>query len=124
MQRNTKQREAIVAVFCDSTRPLCVSEVYELAARNAPGIGVATVYRNIKALSESGWLDVIDIPGEAPRYERSGEDHHHHFRCTGCDRVYNLSGCLGGMEKLLPRGFRLDSHDLLLEGLCAMCGDS
>jgi hypothetical protein len=29
---------------------------------------------------------------------------------------------LGGMESLLPKGFRLESHDLLLMGLCAKCG--
>jgi hypothetical protein len=31
---------------------------------------------------------------------------------------------LGGMERLLPRGFRLDNHDLLLTGTCARCGSS
>jgi Fur family ferric uptake transcriptional regulator len=64
------------------------------------------------------------LPGEAPRYERGGEAHHHHFQCTSCQRVYNLQGCLGGMERLLPRGFRLDSHDLQLTGTCAQCGSS
>lgn len=124
MQRITKQREAIKEVFCNSLRPLSVSEVHELAAKKTPSIGVATVYRNIKALSDSGWLEVIEMPGEAPRYEHGGEDHHHHFRCTSCDRVFNLQGCLGGIESLLPKGFKLESHDLLLMGQCAACGDS
>jgi Fur family ferric uptake transcriptional regulator len=64
------------------------------------------------------------MPGEAPRYERGGEDHHHHFRCSSCERVYNVSGCPGGLEKLLPEGFRLESHDLLLTGTCMMCSES
>ena len=121
MQRNTKQREAIKDVFCDIDRPLSVTEVHELAAAMVPGMGVATVYRNIKALADDGWLEVVVLPGEAPRYERGGADHHHHFQCTSCERVYNLEGCLGRMESLLPKGFRMESHDLTLTGRCDSC---
>ncbi len=122
MQRNTKQREAIKDVFCTSDRPLTVTEVRDLAGRTVSGIGIATVYRNIKALADAGWLQVIEMPGDGPRYERSGAAHHHHFLCSRCERVYNIEGCLGGMETLLPRGFKMESHDLLLTGLCANCG--
>jgi Fur family ferric uptake transcriptional regulator len=122
MQRNTKQREAIKDVFCTSDRPLTVAEVRELAGRTVSGIGIATVYRNIKALADEGWLQVIEVFGDGPRYEQSGAAHHHHFLCNRCERVYNIEGCLGGMETLLPRGFQMESHDLLLTGLCAKCG--
>ena len=122
MQRNTKQRDAIKDVFRCTDRPLSVAEVREFAARTVSGIGVATVYRNIKALVDAGWLDVIEMPGDAPRYERAGMDHHHHFLCNSCERVYNIDGCVGGVETLLPRGFRMEGHDLLLTGLCATCG--
>ncbi len=122
MQRNTKQRDAIKAVFRVSNRPLSVAEVRELAGRAVSGIGVATVYRNLKALADSGWLEVIEMPGDVPRYEPAGMDHHHHFLCNGCERVYNVEGCLGGIETLLPRGFQMEKHDLLLTGLCASCG--
>ncbi len=124
MQRNTKQREAIKDAFCASDGPLTVAEVRELAGREVSGIGIATVYRNIKALVEAGWLEVIEMPGDGPRYERSGSDHHHHFLCIRCERVYNIEGCLGGMETLLPRGFKMESHDLQLAGLCATCGSN
>lgn len=122
MQRNTKQREAIKDVFCGSDRPLTIAELHERAARSVPNLGVATVYRNVKALLDSGWLEVVEMPGEAPRYEPGGEDHHHHFRCTNCERVYNLEGCLGQMESLLPKGFKMESHDLTLTGRCDSCG--
>ena len=122
MQRNTKQRDAIKDVFRCTDRPLSVPEVREFAARAAPGIGVATVYRNIKSLTDGGWLEVIEMPGDAPRYERAGTNHHHHFLCNSCERVYNIDGCPGGIETLLPRGFRMEKHDLLLTGLCATCG--
>ena len=121
MQRNTKQREAIKDVLLNTRRPLRMSEVHELATRQVPGIGIATVYRTVKALSANGWLEVVEMPGETPRYECAGKDHHHHFRCNSCERVYNLEGCLGGMEALLPSGFRLESHELVLTGTCNTC---
>ena len=121
MQRNTKQRDAIIDVFRRSDRPLSVGEVHEFAAQTVDGISVATVYRNIKALVDRRRLEVIRLPGEAPRYERTGMDHHHHFRCNSCERLYDLNGCLGGVDALLPRGFRMESHDLLLMGRCASC---
>ena len=122
MQRNTKQRDAIKDVFSGNHRPLSVTEVHELAAAEVPGLGVATVYRNIKALADDGWLEVVVIPGEAPRYEKGGTDHHHHFHCTGCERVFNLEGCLKRMDSLLPKGFQMESHDLTLTGRCDSCG--
>jgi hypothetical protein len=36
--------------------------------------------------------------------------------------VYNIDGCVGGVETLLPRGFQMEKHDLLLTGRCATCG--
>ncbi len=123
-RRNTKQREAIKEVFKDSIRPLSVPEVHEQAAIKSPSLGIATVYRNVNALVESGWLEVIEMPSEVPRYERGGQHHHHHFRCTGCERLYDLEGCLGNMETLVPKGFQLESHELLLQGKCGSCGDS
>ena len=92
------------------------------AAQDAvPGLGIATVYRSIKTLLEEGWLEIVELPGQAPRYEVAGKDHHHHFHCKGCDRVFELSGCVEGVRKLLPRGFRLTGHEVVLYGYCRPC---
>jgi Fur family ferric uptake transcriptional regulator len=43
------------------------NEVLELAAAGHEGIGIATVYRNIKNLVEEGWLTTVELPGESAR---------------------------------------------------------
>lgn len=121
MQRDTAQRRAIRKALEESGRPLGALEVLEGSKKYAPGLGIATVYRTLKSLSEGGEVSAVELPGEPPRYEISGKGHHHHFLCAGCGKVYELGGCLGGLKELLPRGFKMDSHELLLHGRCSAC---
>jgi len=85
-QRKTRQGAAIRGAFEHSGRPLFPQQVLEAAQGDVNGLGIATVYRNIKALVQDGWLSAIDLPGAATVYERSGKAHHHHFRCDRCSR--------------------------------------
>ena len=121
MQRDTAQRRAIRRVLDEAERPLGALEVLEASKPFAPGLGIATVYRSIKALAEGGSITAVELPGEPPRYESAGKGHHHHFLCAACGKVYELRGCLGSLKGLLPRGFRMSSHELLLHGRCSAC---
>lgn len=86
-----------------------------------PGIGMATIYRNIKSMLESGEITAVSLPGGGDRYEIAGHGHHHHFHCRLCDRMYEVDACPGDMRKLAPKGFVLESHELTLYGLCGDC---
>ncbi len=86
-----------------------------------PGIGIATVYRNVKALLEEGWLHEVELPGEPSRYEVAGKDHHHHFRCRRCDRVFDIHGCPGNLAAMTPQGFEVEAHEIVLYGRCDDC---
>ena len=121
MQRDTAQRRAIRRALEESGRPLGALEVLESSRRDAPGLGIATVYRALKALGAEGAVATVEIPGQPPRYEAAGKGHHHHFLCARCGKAYELGGCLGGLRGLLPRGFTMASHELLLHGRCAAC---
>ena len=97
-------------------------EVHQLAQRAVPSLGIATVYRNLRALAEGGWLHEVELPGGGPaRYEVAGKQHHHHFHCRGCDRVFEVDDCPGDLRALAPAGFRPESHEIILYGLCAGC---
>lgn len=122
-RRDTKQRRAIRSAIFDAERPLSPAEIHEAAATLVEGIGQATVYRAIKDMLEAGEIDEVTLPGEPSRYERAGLDHHHHFHCTTCDRMYDVEGCPGSLSTLLPSGFTLSSHDITLYGTCADCAE-
>lgn len=121
MLRRTQQREAIRRAFRDAGRPLSPGEVLERAASASPGLGIATVYRNIRALVERGWLRTVALPGAPDRYEVDGKAHHHHFHCRACDRVYEVDDCPGRLADLAPEGFRPEAHEIILYGLCRTC---
>lgn len=119
--RNTKQKQAIREAFAEAGRPLSPEEALYGAQKHHKRLGIATVYRNIKALVEDGWLVSVDIPGKSTRYELSGKKHHHHFHCNRCDKVYDLDGCVASAKPRLPRGFTSVAHEFYLFGLCARC---
>lgn len=121
MQRDTKQRRAIRRVFLETGRPLTPEEVVDEGQRFAATLGIATVYRNVKRLAEDGWLVAVELPGAPVRYERADRPHHHHFVCGTCEQAYDVEGCPPDIESLAPRGFQVESHEVVLYGTCAAC---
>lgn len=121
MERSTRQRSSIRTVMEEAGRPLLPAEILGAAQREVPAIGLATVYRNIKQLMEAGEVQAVDLPGEATRYELSGRAHHHHFRCMSCNRVFNVPGCPGDMQRIAPKGFVVERHEMTLYGVCSDC---
>jgi Fur family ferric uptake transcriptional regulator len=124
MERFTRQRTAIYAVVAGAQRPLSPQEILETAQVSVEGLGLATVYRNLKALREDGAIEVVQLPGESPRYEPAGQSHHHHFQCTQCARVFDVHACPGDLKGLAPQGFQVQRHELTLYGLCADCAQA
>ncbi|NBO43025.1 MAG: transcriptional repressor [Betaproteobacteria bacterium] len=121
MERITKQGTAILTAIEKAHRPLLAQEILEAAAADSPGIGQATVYRNIKALVQAGLLTTVNLPGENPRYEVSHLHHHHHFHCTRCDKVFDVHDCPGDLKQLAPAGFQVERHEVTLYGSCETC---
>jgi Fur family ferric uptake transcriptional regulator len=119
--RPTRQRAAVHDVLAGASRPLTPDEIRAAAARRVPGLGIATVYRALRQLVDAGAALVVAVPGSAPRYERSGRGHHHHFHCRACGRVFEVDDCPRDLARIAPPGFRVDGHDLVLYGTCATC---
>ncbi len=121
MERTTAQRKAIHTVLEKTGRPLSPTEIFHEARHTAPGLGMATVYRTIKRLLDENKIAEVQLPGEAPRYERSGMQHHHHFSCTNCKRVFDCFGCQCPCEQNTPAGFAVEGHEVYLFGRCETC---
>jgi Fur family transcriptional regulator, ferric uptake regulator len=124
MERHTPQRTAVLAVIKRAGRPLLPQEVLDIAGQQTPSLSIATVYRALKKLSADGSLSAVALAGEPVRYEVSGREHHHHFQCRDCRRVYEVPGCVDEMRGLAPPGFTVEDHQIVLFGRCAACGDS
>jgi len=124
MPRKTEQRDAIRDVIEHAERPLNAQEILARAQVAVPRMGIATVYRNLKAMVEDGSLATVELPHEASRSERSDLGHHHHSPCTSCPRVFDIDGCAGHVDELAPEGFAVEHHEIMLYGRCPECSKS
>ncbi|WP_391484906.1 Fur family transcriptional regulator [Allofranklinella schreckenbergeri] len=125
-ERSTRQRAAIRAAMAAEGRPLSPPEILQAAQKIVPRLGIATVYRNIKTMVEAGELSLVPLPGDRLYYELSckGHEHHHHFCCESCGKVFDVGGCHETFAALLPQGFVLKAHELTLYGTCDHCANT
>lgn len=120
MIRKTSQREAIQEVFIQQDRPLTVEDVLVCGRELVTSLNQATVYRNLKALVETGWLQQFNHPALGTLYELSGKEHHHHFHCHQCNHLFCVAGC-SITHHDHPEGFIVEDHELFLSGVCPTC---
>jgi Fur family ferric uptake transcriptional regulator len=120
--RGTQQREAIRKVISEAGRPLSINEIFKSAKSSVDSLGIATVYRNLKILQSEGSIVQVVLPGQPSRWEIHPERHHHHYLCTACDKLYEIQVCSENLSHLLlPDGYVVEEHDILLYGKCAAC---
>ena len=124
----TSQRKAILRALEEAPGPLTPQEVHESASRHHPGLGLATVYRNLGALAQAGAVTTVRLPNETTtRYAKKRAAHPHPFSCEECGRVYELDATcpVAVLEgATLPGGFRVRDHSLTLYGYCPDCAPS
>ncbi|MFN3734339.1 transcriptional repressor [Comamonas testosteroni] len=120
-RRSSRQRDAVKNAIEYARQPLLPTEILALAQTTQPTLGIATVYRNLKILVESGEVQTVDLPGEPTRYESAHHGHHHHFHCSACRQVFDVPGCPPNLENFAPKGFKVARHELTLYGTCADC---
>jgi Fur family ferric uptake transcriptional regulator len=128
MERNTRQRQAVLDAIDHAGRALTPNEILALAQNTVASLNLSTIYRHLNALQDDARIVKVVLPGQAARFEapcagghHEAAHHHHHFHCSGCDRVYALHACPGSMQDLAPKGFVVQAHEITLRGLCAEC---
>jgi Fur family ferric uptake transcriptional regulator len=121
MERKTPQRNAIAQVFLRHDRPMGIEEILSHGRKIVESLNQATVYRNLKAMVESGWLRQFSHPSLGTLFELADKAHHHHFHCQKCNKIYELPGCALNREKAVPEGFVLQEHEIFLSGVCRAC---
>ena len=77
--RLTDQRKIIAEVMSNSNDHPDVDELHKRVNKIDKKISIATVYRTVKLLEESGIIEKHDFKGGKARYEESPEEHHDHL---------------------------------------------
>jgi Fur family ferric uptake transcriptional regulator len=121
--RSTRQRDLIIEAFFRSGRHVNAEELHREVRKRDPHIGVATVYRTLRLLTESGVA--------AARYFGDGQacyevlDHHHdHLICIGCGAIIEFENeAIEELQLEVARRhrFEITHHKLELYGHCERC---
>ena len=90
----TNQRVEILAFLREHEGHPNVDEVYEGVRKKLTRISKATVYKNLKFLTEKGLLEEVNVKGVS-RFEANFIPHHH-LICREC----------GSMRQKIPELFR------------------
>ncbi len=120
----TQPRRAVVEIIAASDRILAPADVYELARRSCPGLGLVTVYRTVEKLEELGLVQRVHQPHDCHAFVAARPGHQHLLVCQGCGKVEFFSG--DRMDTLIASvgdrsGFQVSSHWLQFFGLCEEC---
>ncbi|MBN2177207.1 MAG: transcriptional repressor [Demequinaceae bacterium] len=126
LPRMTRQRAAVLVALESSEDFLSAQQWHESLRDHGSAIGLATVYRTLQALAETGEVDAVrDAAGEV-LYRRCGNRtrHHHHLRCRECGAAVEIEG--PGVEEWASGigeryGYSHVEHMIELTGLCRRC---
>lgn len=99
-------------------------DVYRALIAEDVEIGLATVYRVLTQFEQAGILMRSQFDGGKAVFELNDGDHHDHLICTNCGKVVEFSD--SDIEKrqqkiAKEKGFALESHTMMLYGICADC---
>ena len=117
-RRSTKQREIVYEALMRLYHPTA-EEVYEYLQNEQPGIGRATVFRNLTVLAEEGRIVKLFFPDEVAHYDAT-IDGHYHFVCKRCAKIIDLQT---NARPALPLDydFEVETQEINFYGRCREC---
>lgn len=118
--RMTEQRRTIAGVLQAADDHPDVEELYNRASAQDPNISLATVYRTVKLLEESGILEKHEFGDGRARYETADREHHDHLIDVNSGEVIEFvdAEIEALQEKIATKlGYRLMGHRLELYGV-------
>ncbi len=128
--RMTRQKQILLDVFRSyRDKNFTAEDLAQVLDRAGQHLGLATIYRNLKAFEEEGKLIRITLSGDsALRYRYGGEDAivqtHHKLLCNRCGAIVDIpTDLIKQMERSISSatGHAITDHQLLLYGVCANC---
>ena len=116
----TGQRRVIARILEEATDHPDAEELYNRASKVDPNISIATVYRTVKLLEETGIIDRHEFRDGRARYEIVPEDHHDHLIDLKSGTVIEFASAeIEALQEKIAKehGYRLVDHRLELYGV-------
>ncbi|MBK0330141.1 transcriptional repressor [Brachybacterium sp. MASK1Z-5] len=122
MQRNTRQRTAILDALGRQDDFRSAQQIHEQMRADGETVGLATVYRNLQTMAHGGQVDVlVTDDGESIYRQCAQSGHHHHLVCRECGRTVEFQAPqVEDWARRVARehGFTDVDHTMEIFGLC------
>lgn len=122
----TIQREVILQTLYGSDEHLTPESLHQRIQRIHPDLktGIATVYRTLTLLEESGMVTSLSFGAQGKKYELGAKHHHDHMICTNCGAIIEFVD--EDIEKRQhdiaeKHNFKMQDHSMQIYGICEDC---
>ena len=123
-KRITPQRKLVLSILVGADGHLDAHDIYERGRRQGFHLSLATVYRTLNVLKETGVVRELHLDDEHHHYELDDRDGHSHLVCLGCGRVIEVdSSAFAEAARVTgeAHSFEIASAQVELAGYCANC---
>jgi Fur family ferric uptake transcriptional regulator len=123
-QRVTTQRLAVAGALSSARHQVTAQELWERMRPRHQGLGRATVFRTLEALTEAGLARRLERDGHVYAYVACRPSHHHHLACRVCGTVEEVGEELVAEISRRARrelGFEIEDARLDFYGVCRQC---
>jgi len=122
----TKQRELILKFLYENEGHFTPEDIYMMIKQSYPdvNIGIATVYRTLSLLEDSGIASSISFGVHGKKYELGLKKHHDHLICTECGEIIEFfDETIEERQEEIARkfNFKMTDHTMKIIGLCEKC---
>ena len=121
--RITPQRLAIFELILSSESHPSSDDVYHEIKKKYPSVSLATIYKNIRLLSDLGLISELNFESQPARYD-SNTSPHINVVCPVCGLIIDHeSDLLNQIENLLKKeiGGKSELHLIIVNQICNSC---
>uniref|UniRef100_UPI00356952AB Fur family transcriptional regulator n=1 Tax=Nocardioides sp. TaxID=35761 RepID=UPI00356952AB len=122
--RTTRQFQAVKDELAKGPDFRSAQDIHAAVRASGASIGLATVYRALQTLVETGSADMLRTDAGEAVYRECGSTHHHHLVCRSCGTAVEVRGPAvetWADDMAAQHGYADVSHTLELFGICASC---
>ena len=108
--RFSRQRELIKKVVQTTNSHPTADWVYNQVKSSVPNISLGTVYRNLKQLTDEGFIRIL-YDGSIARYDWN-LDSHDHLKCTVCGNLIDVHLSNDELNRTVKKKYDFEVSDV------------
>ena len=119
----SRQRRKILETLQNNVVHTSAEYIHQVLQKEHSKISLATVYRNLNKMAETGEIKKINGLEDSSHYDHNTHLHYHFF-CKKCRKIFDLPSDISPnlvRKAEMVSGFKIDTHEIVFHGECKEC---